>query len=98
MPHQRSANAGIDGIDLQARLISRGHRIPIIFITGDPEENTQARTMKAGAVGFMGKPYNVEPLVACLDKALKAPDLPRQFCPLARAASDSDQKALRTDS
>ena len=63
---------GLSGIDLQDRLIARGHRIPIIFITGHPEDSTRERAMKAGAVGFMSKPYNVEHLVACLDKALKA--------------------------
>jgi FixJ family two-component response regulator len=63
---------GPSGIDLQDRLIARGHRIPIIFITGHPEDSTRARAMKAGAVGFMTKPYNVEHLIACLDKALKA--------------------------
>ena len=63
---------GLSGIDLQDRLIAGGHRIPIIFITGHPEDSTRERAMKAGAVGFMSKPYNVEHLVACLDKALKA--------------------------
>lgn len=63
---------GLSGIELQDRLIASGHRIPIIFITGHPEDSARARAMKAGAVGFMSKPYNVEHLIACLDKALKA--------------------------
>jgi FixJ family two-component response regulator len=45
---------------------------PIIFITGYPEDGARAHAMKAGAVGFLSKPYNVEHLVGCLDKALKA--------------------------
>ena len=63
---------GLSGIDLQDRLNARGHRIPIIFITGHPEDGTRARAMKAGAVDFMSKPYNDENLIAGLDKALKA--------------------------
>jgi FixJ family two-component response regulator len=63
---------GLSGIDLQDQLIARGHRIPIIFVTGHPEDNARARAMKAGAVGFMSKPYNVERLIGYLDKALKA--------------------------
>ena len=63
---------GLSGVDLQDWLIDHGHRIPIIFITGHPEDSARARAMKAGAVGFMSKPYNVEHLIGCLDKALKA--------------------------
>ena len=42
------ADAGIARLELQDRLIARGHRIPIIFITGYPDENVRARAMKAG--------------------------------------------------
>ena len=37
----------LSGIDLQDRLIARGHRIPIIFITAYPEESVRARAVKA---------------------------------------------------
>jgi FixJ family two-component response regulator len=63
---------GLSGIDLQDRLIARGHRIPIIFVTGHPDENVRLRAMKAGAVGFLTKPFNDEHLHGCLEKALKA--------------------------
>ena len=62
---------GLSGIDLQDRLIDHGHRIPIIFITGYPDDSNRARAMKAGAVGFMSKPYDVEHLIGYLGKALK---------------------------
>ncbi len=63
---------GLSGIDLQDRLIARGHRIPIIFITGHPNDNVRARAMKAGAVGFLSKPFDVDQLIGCIEKALKA--------------------------
>ena len=63
---------GMNGIELQDCLIARGHRIPVIFITGYPEDGPRARAMEAGAVGFIRKPYDVEHLIGCLDKALKA--------------------------
>ena len=63
---------GLNGIDLQDRLIAQGHRIPIIFITGYPEEHTRARAMKAGAIAFIPKRYTVEHLIGCLDTALNA--------------------------
>src|SRR5438046_573531 len=49
---------GLSGLDLQSRLISGGYCVPIIFVTAFPEDGVRARAMKAGAVGFMSKPYN----------------------------------------
>jgi len=63
---------GLSGCDLQDRLIARGHRIPIIFITGYPDENVRARAIKAGAVAFLTKPVNGDHLVGYLGKALAA--------------------------
>ena len=63
---------GLSGLDLQDRLIAGGHRIPIIFITGYPDENVRIRAMKAGALAFLTKPINPDHLVDHLEKALKA--------------------------
>jgi FixJ family two-component response regulator len=63
---------GLNGIDLQDRLIARGHRIPIIFITGHPDERVRARAMKAGAVAFLIKPLIPDHFIGCIEKALKA--------------------------
>src|ERR1035438_10160811 len=43
---------GLSGIDLQRGLIAQGVRMPTIFITAFPEEETRARAMKAGALGI----------------------------------------------
>ena len=63
---------GLSGLDLQDRLIARGHRIPIIFITGFPDDTARARAMKAGALAFLTKPISQHHLVDHLEKALKA--------------------------
>ena len=63
---------GLSGLDLQDLLIARGDRIPIIFITGYPDENVRTRAMKAGAISFLIKPPNHHDLVDHLEKALKA--------------------------
>jgi FixJ family two-component response regulator len=62
---------GMSGIELQERLIAGGHRIPIIFITAFFDENIRSRTLRAGAFGFLNKPFEDECLISCLDKALK---------------------------
>ena len=62
---------GLSGIELQDRLIARGHRIPIIFITAFSDENVRIRAMKAGALAFLTKPIDPHQLVDHLEKALK---------------------------
>ena len=63
---------GLSGLDLQDRLIARGHRIPIIFITSQPDDVARTRAMNAGAVGFLSNPITLDPLTDCLDAALNA--------------------------
>ena len=64
---------GLSGIDLQRWLTDRGNRMPTIFITAFPEEPARERAMKAGAIGFLGKPFSEESLIRCLDSALRRP-------------------------
>jgi FixJ family two-component response regulator len=61
---------GLSGIDLQRRLIDRGTQMPTIFITAFPGDPTRALAMKAGAVGYLGKPFSEESLIQCLNSAL----------------------------
>ncbi len=63
---------GLSGIELQDHLVARGHCIPTIVMTGYSDDNVRARAMKAGAVGFLSKPFMEEHLIACIEKALKA--------------------------
>ena len=58
------------GVELQARLLGRGNRVPFIFITAFPEETIRARALMAGAVCFLTKPFDRLTLIKCLDAAL----------------------------
>jgi FixJ family two-component response regulator len=60
----------MDGADLQDRLIADGLHTPIIFVTAFPDEGMRARVLKAGAYGFLTKPFSDESLMDCLDRAL----------------------------
>ena len=62
----------MSGVDLQARLLTQGHRVPFIFITAFPEETIRARALTAGAIGFLTKPFDKLALVKCLDAALES--------------------------
>lgn len=62
---------GMTGADLQDRLIADGLRTPIIFMTAYSDERVQKRVMDAGAFGFLGKPFDDECLIKCIDEALR---------------------------
>jgi FixJ family two-component response regulator len=65
---------GISGIELQGFVHAGGRRTPIIFITAFPEERIRVRAMRAGAIGFLSKPFDVATLIKCLDLALQSND------------------------
>jgi FixJ family two-component response regulator len=61
----------ISGIELLLLLRIRGHSVPVIFITAFPTEELRARALKAGAVGFLAKPFDGSVLISCLETTLK---------------------------
>jgi FixJ family two-component response regulator len=63
---------GMSGLELQARLVEEGWRIPIIFITAHGDSRMQARAMKAGAVAFLGKPFDDKVLLQEVRTALES--------------------------
>jgi len=61
---------GMSGIELQDRLLARGYRLPIIFITAYPEASARDQALASGASGFLNKPFNEEKLISHLGQAL----------------------------
>ena len=60
--------SGMSGVELQDRLIAAGHRTPVIFMTAFPEERIRARALRAGAFGFLSKPFQIDSLIEAVDK------------------------------
>lgn len=63
---------GMSGIDLQARLTAQEQRIPFIFVTAYADDAIRERALKAGAVGFLSKPFECAKLIECIEKAREA--------------------------
>jgi FixJ family two-component response regulator len=61
---------GMSGLDLQARLNSEHHRIPIIFITAHGDTNMRMQALRAGAVEFLAKPFSDDVLLEHVRAAL----------------------------
>ena len=61
---------GPSGLDLQDALERHEIRLPVIFLTGHGDLATGIRAMKAGAVDFLPKPVERDPLLAAIARAL----------------------------
>jgi FixJ family two-component response regulator len=64
------AMPGIDGLSVQQALAERGCTLPIVFLTARGDIPATVRAMKHGAVDFLTKPVDAEPLLAAIDAAL----------------------------
>ncbi len=60
----------MSGFDLQIRLRDDGFDTPIIFVSAFPEERYRTRALRGGAIAFLGKPFEEQLLVDCINAAL----------------------------
>jgi FixJ family two-component response regulator len=59
-----------NGFDVQEELLRRGHRFPIIFMTGYGTIPMSVKAMKAGAHEFLTKPFEPDQLLEVVRQAL----------------------------
>ena len=64
------AMPGMSGLDLQKELKRRGQAIPIIFITGQKDEETRKQAFRQGAVKFLYKPFSDSDLLDAVNAVL----------------------------
>ena len=70
--------SGLNVLELQSRLITDGHQVPIIFITAFNDENARAQALKAGALGYLVKPFEEADLLTAINVALRRQEIGRQ--------------------
>jgi two-component system response regulator FixJ len=61
---------GIDGIEFLRQLRARGHRLPVIVMTGHADVALAVQAMKGGAADFIEKPFDDEMLIEAIRSAL----------------------------
>ena len=76
---------GLNGLELQKRVLAVRPELPIIFITGHGDVPKSVQAMKAGAVEFLTKPFPDEVLLDAIRNALERS---RSF--MAQAAETQD--------
>ena len=62
---------GMTGLEVQEHMNRAGMDVPVIFITAFTEEGIEEEAMRAGAVGFLRKPFRDEALVELIRIALQ---------------------------
>ena len=62
---------GMNGLDLQQRLITTSRPMPIVFVSAHDEAVMRANAFKAGAIAFLKKPFDNITLLNALQRALK---------------------------
>jgi FixJ family two-component response regulator len=66
------AMPGMSGLDLQQELRRRGQSIPIVFITGQRDEDVRKQALKEGGMNFLNKPFSDTALFEALDAIFRA--------------------------
>jgi len=61
---------GLNGLDLQQKLLDRGSTIPVIFITAFDSEETRQEARNLGAAGYFQKPIDARALLDSIQWAL----------------------------
>ena len=69
---------GMTGVELYARLIAAGHKIPTILVTAYPDEARRARALKDGIACYLLKPFDDNDLVDCVRKAVEGSKPPAE--------------------
>ena len=62
---------GMNGLDLQRRLIATPTPIPIVFVSAHDEAMMQANALRAGAVAFLRKPFDNSTLLDVLSRSIR---------------------------
>jgi two-component system response regulator FixJ len=75
----------MDGLAVLGAFRRLGMRTPVIVMTVHGDVATAVRAMRAGASDFVVKPFDDEPLLAMIDKALVQPAPYRQDLEVAQA-------------
>ncbi len=63
---------GMSGLDLLRQLAASGSRIPVIILTAHGDDETRRRSLQAGAVAFLEKPFQSAALLDAVRTALSS--------------------------
>jgi len=62
---------GMNGLELQRRLVQTGNPVPVIFLSAHASEEDERSALQAGAVQFLRKPISKEALLSAIRAVLE---------------------------
>jgi FixJ family two-component response regulator len=62
---------GMSGLDLMKRLAARGSKTPVVLITARSDTNLEAKAAAAGVACLLRKPFEINDLIECIERAVK---------------------------
>ena len=62
---------GMNGLDLQQRLIARSTPMPVVFVSAHEEAAMRTMALRAGAVAFLKKPFDNSTLLDALNRSIR---------------------------
>lgn len=62
---------GMDGLELQRRLVASHPDVPVIFMTAHDDGRTRSQALSGGAVDYLIKPFSEEALLDAVRAALR---------------------------
>lgn len=68
----------LSGVQLQSELLEKGHKIPIIFISGESSDEQIVKAFKNGAFDFLLKPFSREAFLGTVAKAIEQDSIAMQ--------------------
>lgn len=60
---------GLNGLELQSRLVDLQYQAPIIFISAQDDETTRAKALRQGAFAFLSKPFSERAILEAIRSA-----------------------------
>ena len=68
----------LSGVELQSELLEKGHKIPIIFISGESADEQIIKAFKKGAFDFLLKPFSREDFLSAVARAIEQDSIAMQ--------------------
>ncbi|HEX8265627.1 MAG TPA: response regulator [Pyrinomonadaceae bacterium] len=62
---------GLNGLELQQKLIEDDRPVPIVFISANCEADEKRKALSAGAIDFLHKPFTEDSLLGAVQAAIK---------------------------
>jgi FixJ family two-component response regulator len=61
---------GMNGLELQQRLVAENSRLPIVFISANSESGEKEQALAGGAIDFLYKPFSEDSLLGAVRAAI----------------------------